>query len=80
MAPALASGCTIVAKISEETPLLALKLAEIIKESGFPKGVVNIVTSKYHLAIDYISRHNLVKKVINFYKIYFTGLNVKGHK
>ena len=44
IAPALATGNTIVLKPAESTPLTALKLAEIIKDSGLPKGVVNIVT------------------------------------
>ncbi len=44
LAPALASGNTVVLKPAETTPLTALKLAEIIHESGIPKGVVNIVT------------------------------------
>jgi aldehyde dehydrogenase (NAD+) len=44
LAPALATGNTIVLKPAESTPLTALKLAEIIQESGLPNGVVNIVT------------------------------------
>ncbi len=44
MAPALAAGCTIVLKPSEETPLSALRLGELVTEAGFPDGVVNIVT------------------------------------
>jgi aldehyde dehydrogenase (NAD+) len=44
IAPALATGNTIVLKPAETTSLTALKLAEIIKDSGLPKGVVNIVT------------------------------------
>jgi len=44
LAPALATGNTVVLKPAETTPLTALKLAEIIHESGIPKGVVNIVT------------------------------------
>lgn len=44
IAPALATGNTVVLKPAETTPLTALKLAEIIQESGLPNGVVNIVT------------------------------------
>jgi aldehyde dehydrogenase (NAD+) len=44
IAPALATGNTVVLKPAETTPLTALKLAEIIDESGLPAGVVNIVT------------------------------------
>lgn len=44
IAPALATGNTVVLKPAETTPLTALKLAEIVQESGLPDGVVNIVT------------------------------------
>ncbi|GAB5416478.1 MAG: aldehyde dehydrogenase family protein [Crocinitomicaceae bacterium] len=44
IAPALATGNTVVLKPAETTPLTALKLAEIIEASGLPAGVVNIVT------------------------------------
>lgn len=44
IAPALATGNTVVLKPAETTPLTALKLAEIIEMSGLPNGVVNIVT------------------------------------
>lgn len=44
LGPALASGCTVVLKPAEETPLSAMILAELIQEVGLPKGVVNIVT------------------------------------
>ena len=40
---ALATGCTVVLKPAENTPLSALYLAELIQEAGFPDGVVNIV-------------------------------------
>ena len=44
IAPALASGNTVVLKPAETTPLTSLKLAEIIQESDLPPGVVNIIT------------------------------------
>lgn len=44
IAPALATGNTVVLKPAETTSLTALKLAEIIQESGLPEGVVNIIT------------------------------------
>lgn len=44
LGPALAAGCTVVLKPAEQTPLTALMLGELIIESGFPPGVVNIVT------------------------------------
>ncbi|MFM2016436.1 MAG: hypothetical protein RL007_92, partial [Bacteroidota bacterium] len=43
IAPALACGNTVVLKPAESTPLTAMKLAEIIRDSGLPPGVVNIV-------------------------------------
>ncbi|WP_343069417.1 NAD-dependent succinate-semialdehyde dehydrogenase [Geomicrobium halophilum] len=42
--PALAAGCTAVVKPAEETPLTALKLAELAEEAGIPAGVVNVIT------------------------------------
>ncbi len=45
MPPALAAGCTVVAKPAAETPLSALALAVLAEEAGFPKGVINIITS-----------------------------------
>ena len=44
IAPALATGNTVVLKPAETTSLTALKLAELIRDSGLPKGVVNIIT------------------------------------
>ena len=44
IAPALATGNTVVLKPAETTSLTALKLAEIIQEADLPPGVVNIVT------------------------------------
>ena len=44
IAPALATGNTVVLKPAESTSLTALKLAEIIQEAGLPQGVVNIIT------------------------------------
>ncbi|MEX2179098.1 MAG: aldehyde dehydrogenase family protein [Gemmatimonadaceae bacterium] len=44
IAPALASGCTVVLKPAEFTPLTALVFCEIVREAGLPPGVVNVVT------------------------------------
>ncbi len=46
VAPALAAGCTAVIKPANQTPLTALKLAELAHEAGLPKGVLNIITGK----------------------------------
>src|SRR5207302_867826 len=43
VAPALACGNTVVVKPAEQTPLSALRFAELTVEAGFPKGVINIV-------------------------------------
>lgn len=43
IAPALTTGNTVVLKPAEQTPLTALYVAQLIKEAGFPPGVVNIV-------------------------------------
>lgn len=44
LAPALAAGCTFVAKPAEQTPMSTLKFAELVAEAGFPDGVFNVVT------------------------------------
>ena len=44
LGPALATGCTVVMKLAEETPLTGLRLAQLFMEAGFPPGVVNILT------------------------------------
>jgi aldehyde dehydrogenase (NAD+) len=44
IAPALAAGCTVVLKASEEAPAPMLEFAKIFDEVGFPKGVLNIIT------------------------------------
>lgn len=45
IAPALAAGCTIVVKPSEETPLSALAIAALAEQAGVPPGVLSVVTS-----------------------------------
>lgn len=62
IAPALATGNTVVLKPAETTPLTALKLAEIIKESGLPKGVVNIVTGAGETGASIVN-HNDIDKI-----------------
>jgi len=52
IAPALAAGCTVVAKPAEDTPLTALALVKLIEEAGLPAGVVNIVTASRAKAAD----------------------------
>ena len=62
IAPALATGNTVVLKPAETTSLTALKLAEIIQESGLPDGVVNIVTGHGQTGAAIVN-HPLVNKV-----------------
>jgi acyl-CoA reductase-like NAD-dependent aldehyde dehydrogenase len=43
MAPALAAGCSVIIKPAEDTPLTAIRVAQIAKEAGIPDGVLNVV-------------------------------------
>ncbi|WP_316836518.1 NAD-dependent succinate-semialdehyde dehydrogenase [Pedobacter nutrimenti] len=43
VSPALAAGCTVVVRPSEETPLTALAIAHLAEKAGFPKGVFNVI-------------------------------------
>ncbi|MFK9089889.1 NAD-dependent succinate-semialdehyde dehydrogenase [Bacillus salipaludis] len=46
VAPALAAGCTAVVKPANQTPLTALKIAELAHEAGIPAGVLNVITGR----------------------------------
>lgn len=72
LGPALATGCTVVLKPAEETPLTALKLGELIEAAGYPAGVVNIVTGEGHIAGAALSHHPDVDKLT------FTGSTEVG--
>lgn len=74
VAPALAVGCTIVMKPSELCPLTALKLSELIKEAGFPPGVLNTVPSLGSVGGAALTAHPDVDKVA------FTGSTITGRK
>ena len=71
IAPALATGNTVVLKPAETTPLTALKLAEIIQDADLPPGVVNIVTGDGSTG-EYLVNH------ANVDKIAFTGSTEVG--
>jgi aldehyde dehydrogenase (NAD+) len=71
LAPALATGNTVVLKPAETTPLTALKLAEIIQQSGLPDGVVNIITGAGETGA-YIVNHPDIDKIA------FTGSTAVG--
>uniref|UniRef100_A0A8C5PFP1 aldehyde dehydrogenase (NAD(+)) n=1 Tax=Leptobrachium leishanense TaxID=445787 RepID=A0A8C5PFP1_9ANUR len=61
--PALATGNVIVMKVAEQTPLSALHVASLVKEAGFPPGVVNIITGMGPTAGAAISSHMEIDKV-----------------
>jgi len=63
LAPALATGCTVVLKPAEQTPLTALRLARLVQEAGIPDGVVNIVTGFGETAGAALAAHPGVDKV-----------------
>jgi len=63
LGPALATGCTVVLKPSELTPLTALKLAELSQEAGFPEGVLNVLPGYGDPAGEAIARHPEVDKI-----------------
>jgi aldehyde dehydrogenase (NAD+) len=73
LAPALATGNTVVMKPAEQTPLSALRIGELIVEAGFPPGVVNILPGFGPTAGAAIARHMDVDKVA------FTGSTEVGH-
>ena len=61
--PALAAGCTIVLKASEDGPAPLLAFAELVHEAGFPPGVVNILTGFGHDCGKRLTSHPLVARV-----------------
>lgn len=64
VAPALAAGCTVVLKPAEDTPLSALRLAELAHEAGIPAGVLNVVTTLHPAEIStLLTQHPLVRKI-----------------
>ncbi|MGH8035441.1 MAG: aldehyde dehydrogenase family protein, partial [Lysobacterales bacterium] len=63
IAPALATGCTIVLKPAEQTPLTALRFAQLIQEAGLPDGVVNVVTGYGHGAGAALVNHPGIDKI-----------------
>jgi aldehyde dehydrogenase (NAD+) len=73
LAPALATGNTVVMKPAEQTPLTALRVGELIVEAGFPPGVVNMLPGYGPTAGAAISNHMDVDKVA------FTGSTEVGH-
>ena len=61
--PALATGCTVVMKPAEQTPLSVLRMAELAMEAGYPKGVINIVPGYGETAGAALVKHPNVRKI-----------------
>jgi acyl-CoA reductase-like NAD-dependent aldehyde dehydrogenase len=74
LAPALAFGNSVVLKPAEQTPLTALRLAELCLEAGVPEGVVNVVTGFGEEAGQALAAHPDVDKLA------FTGSTEVGRK
>src|ERR1700683_4707457 len=72
LGPALATGCTVVLKPAEQTPLTALRLAELVAEAGGPDRVGNVVTGFGETAGAALAAHDDVDKVA------FTGSTEVG--
>ena len=63
LAPALAAGCTVVLKASEDAPGPMLEFARLVHEAGFPPGVVNVVTGFGEEAGKALTTHPLVSRI-----------------
>ena len=72
LAPALAAGCSVVLKPDPQTPLTAIRLAELAAEVGFPAGSLNVVPGDGPTTGAYLVRHPGVDKVA------FTGSTKTG--
>jgi phenylacetaldehyde dehydrogenase len=72
LGPALATGCSVVLKPADETPLSAFKLAELVLEAGYPAGVFNVVSGTGVQAGAALTRHPGVDKLT------FTGSTEVG--
>ncbi len=72
MAPALAAGCTVVAKPAEATPLTAMRLGSLALEAGLPDGVFQVLPGKGSVVGQRLVDHELVRKIV------FTGSTEVG--
>jgi aldehyde dehydrogenase (NAD+) len=72
--PAVATGNTIVIKSAEQTPLSAFYAAKLVKEAGFPPGVINVITGLGRVAGAALSSHMDVDKIA------FTGSTIVGRQ
>ena len=71
VAPALAAGCTVILKPAEQTPLTALRLAELALEAGIPEGVFNVITGFGEAGAALVDHHGVDK-------VAFTGSTAVG--
>src|SRR5579859_720548 len=72
MAPALAAGCTVVAKPAEVTPLTAMRIASLALEAGLPEGVFQVLPGQGPVVGQRLVDHPLVRKIV------FTGSTEVG--
>lgn len=63
LGPALAAGCTVVLKASEDGPAPLLEFARLVEKAGFPKGVVNVITGFGQTCGKALTSHPLVARV-----------------
>ncbi|EEE46906.1 aldehyde dehydrogenase family protein [Roseibium alexandrii] len=75
VAPALAAGCSVVAKPAETTPFTALVMAELLSEAGVPDGLVNVVTGLGSDVGAKLARDPRIKQ-LTFTGSVTTGVNV----
>ncbi len=73
VAPALATGCPVVLKPAEQTPLTALRLGELALEAGFPEGTVNVLTGDGETGAALVDSPGVQK-------VAFTGSTVVGRE
>ena len=74
MAPALAAGCTVVAKPAEMTPLTAIRIGELALAAGIPEGVFQVLPGKGSVVGQRLVDHPLVRKIV------FTGSTEVGQQ
>jgi acyl-CoA reductase-like NAD-dependent aldehyde dehydrogenase len=74
MAPALAAGCTVVAKPAEMTPLTAIRIGELALAAGLPEGVLQVLPGKGSVVGQRLVDHPLVRKIV------FTGSTEVGQR
>jgi acyl-CoA reductase-like NAD-dependent aldehyde dehydrogenase len=74
MGPALAAGNCVILKPAELTPLSSLRIAELMREVGFPPGVVNVLPGLGPVAGQYLAGHPRVAKIA------FTGSTATGRR